>query len=162
MFTLSSGSAAPGSDVTLALTTSQFARSDWISADFTITWDSGVLAYKGHTTPMFTTGAEFEPMTGAFSWYRAAGTTVPNGSTIFEVTFTVNPSASLGTYTIGFDENWPLQVGFPGPESVIPTGIDGSIEAVPEPVNCALALFACLVVGSSGTRWLVRRKRGSG
>lgn len=160
VFTLGNVSGTPGSDVTVPLTTSGFTRTDWSGAEFTVTWEPSVLTYKSHSTPLFS-GALFEPSTGGFSWSTGGQTTVPNGSTIFQVTFTIASTASVGSYEVGFHQDYPPLVVFDDLSTETPLTTAGSIEAVPEPVNYALMLFACAFAGFSGIRRMIHRRQST-
>jgi hypothetical protein len=142
----------------------------WGNAGFNLVWNDAVLTLQA--TPVDLTGSPlplglgnfFSPSSGQlnFTWANPSGTgyQVPDGSTLFSVKFTATGAAGSST-TLSFANI--ANIGLTdasgnNPTSTTPTGVNGLIQVVPEPVNYALGLFAVIFVGSVTRRWILSRR----
>jgi hypothetical protein len=160
IFTAGSGKVTPGGLITVPIVASG-SSPDWVSAQFTLVWDSGVLTIDSFVLGGLLPSAAFAKTTGVFSWFDNVndppGVAVSDPYTMLSVTFKAATDAPLGPYTISFSTP---EVGFAaGPET--PFTVNGSIEVVPEPVNWALGLFACVFTGAATVRWISVKRKSS-
>lgn len=167
----------PGGTVNVPITVSSSLTGGsvyWLNAGFNLTWSSGVLSLESvslNGTPITAlTSGNFNSWAGElyFSWTDFNGDNgyqVPNGSTLFTVSFTAVGGAGSSTpvdfssvANIGLDNSSTNGFTF-----VIPSYENGSVGILPEPVNWALGLFGCLFIGGATMRWISRLGRmGSG
>ena len=133
----------------------------WISTDLTLEWNQAVLTFKAvDTQSPFSSGSLFNSGTAGslgFSWFSGTGATVTDPATLFTVTFTAANNAASDPTTLGFLQTATREVAFLDTTWTTPDTISGVITVVPEPVNCALGLFACAWVSAAGFRWVSRR-----
>jgi hypothetical protein len=92
------------------------------------------------------------------------GVNVPDPSTMLSVTFTAANDAPLSppTYSISFSSSPAPEVGFLDSTTTTPGTAVGTITVVPEPVTCALGLFASVFLGVSSIRWWVHKPQNYG
>jgi len=164
-----SGTVGLGGTVSVPITvtvTSDLSSKKWTDAGFVLTWNPSVLVLQP-TTPL-TSGSplplDLDLLTGNFSspnageldfaWFGS--TAVPNSSTIFTVNFQVVGNWGDSTSLSGTDLS---QIFFSDLTSAQPTFQNGALTVVPEPVNWALGLFACLFIGSATVRRISRRQK---
>jgi len=165
-FTAGNETVGPGGTVNVPITVSSF--SDVIGAGFSLSWNSGVLQYVGTGNYNSTlaaaglSGTCFSFVNGnlGFSWTDtlAPGQTLADGTTIFTVQFTAigGPSSPVNFA----DTPTSRDVLFFGGSEVTPNTTNGlvTVTAVPEPINWALGLFACVFIGGATVRWVSNRK----
>lgn len=154
----------PGGVVNVPITVSGF--SDVIGAGFSLSWTSGVLQYVGtgnYNSTLAAAGLNascFSFVNGnvGFTWTDtlAPGQTLTDGTTIFILQFTAvgGPSSP-----VTFVDNPTLREAlFYNGDDLTPGHgfftVDGQVTVVPEPVNLALGLFACVFIGGAMVRWV--------
>jgi len=165
-FTAGSGTVNPGGDVTIPITANFDYSQKWVSCDMTLQWDNSVLTYKDASgVGVFSSAGISNPEsainTAIFSWFNGSGSTVANGATVFNLTLTAAANAPLGAQTLSFVSSELHQVGFLSLGVVIADPLNSgtiNVEAVPEPVNCALAGLACVFIGFKTVRWFSNRR----
>jgi hypothetical protein len=164
--------AASGSSVSVPITVINFAN--LAGAQFTLTWDTGVLALQlaivngeptpvvGGLDPALSSGSAFgNPSAGTFTWLwsNQAGATVADGNPIFSVQFTAIGAAGTSSFVNFGDSPTPRDVTFlPLFNEATPDTVNGGVTVVPEPINWALGLFACVFIGSATVRWVSGRR----
>lgn len=171
IFTSGTETVGPGGNVSVPITvTSDLTPPsvNWLNAGFHLTWDSSVLILQPtqvslNGSPLPLVLGDFSSSAGVlnFTWSAAdTGTPVPNGSTLFAVSFTavgglgISTTLSFNTLaTIGLDDS--VGNNF---TSTIPTFSAGGVTVVPEPINWALGLFACVCIGGATVRWISNRR----
>ena len=167
-------SVGPGGSVSVPITVSYDAGTsgNWINAGFHVTWDNSVLNLQS-TTPLSVSvaGSPLNPLDlGNFSnpavgeldftWFNGVGVPVTGGSTLFTVNFTAIGSFPSST-SVSFSTPDTMQLyDSLGHDlgTFDPTAQNGRINVVPEPVNWALGLFACVFIGGAGVRWASQRR----
>jgi len=99
-----------------------------------------------------------------FNWFVASqGYQVPNGSTLFTVNFTAIGDVGDST-ALSFASGSIANIGLTDVNGnnftfTVPTGANGLIQVVPEPVDYALGIFGMIVLGTAGVRWVSRRRK---
>jgi hypothetical protein len=131
-------------------------------------WNPAVLTFKQitfETLSPFGSGSinSGNPGNLGFSWFNGVGTAVTSGENICTVILTAAANAAAGPTSISFSQPPfdTLQVGFLGGSSEQPNTVNGSIQVVPEPVNWALGLFACVFTGAATVRWISVKRKSS-
>jgi hypothetical protein len=168
-FTASQQTVGPGGTVYVQITASGF--TDLLGAGFSLSWNSGVLQYVGSVlnSQLAAAGTYIFNASGGnlgFLWSDdtsppGSGTTLSSGGTVFTMQFTaIGGIGTSSTITFG-DSPTERDVLFfdyteiSGPD--VPT-INGGVTVVPEPVNWALGLFACVFIGGATVRWASSRR----
>ncbi len=161
-FTAGGGEVAPGNfSVTITVNSDLSPPVNyWGNAGFNLVWDASVLSLQGMLVDVtgsplpITSDNFFSPSVGQlnFTWFAAGdGYQVANGSTLFSVNFTA--VGGIGTSTLlSFTSLANIALTDVDGNSLTftsPSGINGLIQVVPEPVDYALGLFAMIVVGTS-------------
>lgn len=164
MFTAGTESVASGGDVSVPISVSGFTA---VSAfQFTLSWDPGVLTLNP-TTPVTVsaflaggTSTTGTPEAGklTFIWDTGTQATIADDNTIFSVEFSALGGVGTSTDLSFIDIPTARLVTFVDTSEETPVTFDGSISVVPEPVNYALGLFAGILSGTAGVRWLNRRR----
>ena len=168
IFTAGGAAVQPGDLFNLTITASGF--TSVASAQFTLSWDPGVLSLQ--VTPvgglpglLALTSGNFGPFPDnptpgrlTFSWFEEAGVTLPDHTTIFEVQFSAIGSAGSSTSVRFTDDLVPRAAAFTDLIEFVPGTVDGMVSVVPEPVNAALAAFGCIVLVGSAVRWRWARR----
>lgn len=162
-FTAGTETVVSGSSVSVPITVTGF--SSLAGAQFTLTWDTGVLTLQptpvGGLNPALSIGSAFgTPSAGTLTWlwYNQAGATVAGGTAVFSVQFTATGAAGTSSAIMFGDTPTLRGVSFADLSEGTPITYDGRITVVPEPVNWALGLFACVFIGSATVRWISRRQ----
>ena len=161
-FTAGSGDVNPGGLVTIPITVNYTSGENWLSLDLTLSWNSSVLTYNStDLVSPFTTGSGIfnsgTPGVLSFSWANGSGSAVADGATIFNLTLSAASGAPLGPQTISF-ASLP-SVGFVTSGEITANGtLPGTVTVVPEPVNYALAGFACFFIGAKTISWFSRKR----
>jgi hypothetical protein len=172
IFTAGTESVGPSGNLSLPITVGSTLDSsvNWGNAGFNLTWDSSVLILQptivggltGSPLPLGLSNFN-SPSAGQlnFTWTASDfGDPVANGSTLFTVNFTA--VGALGTSTsvsfanianIGLEDASGNGLGL-----ATPTGMNGNVTVVPEPINWALGLFACVFIGGAAVRWVSNRR----
>lgn len=164
MFTAGTESVASGGDVSVPISVSGFTA---VSAfQFTLSWDTAVLTLNP-TTPVtvssflaggITTTGTPEAGKLTFIWEAVTQATIADDNTIFWVEFSASGGVGTSTALSFIDVPTARLVTFFDTTEETPVTIDGSISVVPEPANYALGLFAGILSGTAGVRWLIRRR----
>jgi hypothetical protein len=139
---------------------------------FSLQWTPGVLQYvgTGNYNSTLTTAGPFlwsadNVASGllGFVWAdnTVSGQTLSDGAPIFTVQF--NVIGGIGTSSpISFVGKPPGPTAMGASDidfnDLAINGVDGLVTVVPEPINWALGLFACVFVGSATVRWASNRK----
>lgn len=159
----------PGGSVNVPISVSGFTSLQ--DAQFSLQWTSGVLQYVG-------TGNYNSTLTGVglFGWNvvdaasghlgffwndsTTAGQMLADGTTIFTVQ--LNAIGGIGTSSlISFVDSPTERSATVGFTDVTISTQDGQVTVVPEPINWALGLFACVFVGGATVRWISNRRMSS-
>ncbi len=161
--TLIAGNATvlPGGTVSVPITVTGFAGVTGIQ--FSLTWNSGLLTLQLPTPTglLATTGFSLfntsTPGTLTGAWIDVSGLTEPDNTVILDVQFTASATLGQTALTWGSD---PTQLIVSNTNtSGLPPTVNGSvIVAVPEPVNWALGLFVCVLIGGATVRWASSRR----
>jgi hypothetical protein len=168
-FTAGDVTVGPGGSVSMPITVQNF--QGVAGVQFSLTWDSGLLTLQ--PTPVVgldsaVSGGTFGPGTGSLTWVwvNFSGANVENGAAIFSVQFTAGNT--LGIVPVSFGNSptdWALLLtdntyadGTPDYPFPPLTFNNGSVSVIPEPINCALGLFACVFIGTGTVRWLSSRR----
>jgi hypothetical protein len=172
IFAAGTETVGPGGNVSVPITagysspTSE-ASGNWINAGFNLLWSQGVLNLQ--LTPVTLTGSPLPLTTGnfnslpgelRFTWSDSTGfgSAVPDGSTLFTVNFIAVGGPGSST-PVNFTT--PDTIGLLASGSLTfidPTGSPGQVSVIPEPINWALGLFACVLIGSATVRWISSRR----
>ena len=175
IYTAGTETVGPGGNVSVPITVSSALTGNdvyWTAAGFHLTWNSSVLNLQSTSpisvslsgTPLgsLTLGNFGSPNAGQlnFSWFSGAATgyQVPDGSTLFTVEFTAVGGPST---TVSFDTVSDIAfTDSTGSDLTIrtPTWNNGGVSVVPEPINWALGLFACVFIGGAAVRWVSNRR----
>jgi hypothetical protein len=161
--TLIAGNATvlPGGTVSVPITVTGF--TDVTGIQFSLTWNSGLLTLLQPTPTglLATTGFSLfgtdTPGTLTCAWIDLSGLTEPDNTTILSVQFTASATLGQTALTWGSDPT-KLLVSNTDNNGVPPTVNGSVIVAVPEPVNWALGLFACVFIGTGTVRWVSNRR----
>jgi len=171
-FTAGNETVDPGGYVYVPITVSDFANV--LGASFSLSWSSGVLNYVGtgnYNSQLAAVGLapgsfNLDPASGnlGFAWSdsSSSGQTLGDGTTIFTVEFQAVGAGGTSS-PISFGDTPTLRDVFLGPlpgTEGIPGTTNGLVTVVPEPVNWALGLFACVFIGSATVRWISNRRIG--
>ena len=169
-FTAGNVTVGPGGSVGMPITVTSFGNVTGIQ--LSLTWDSGLLTLRpvldGGPIDGLNEGlggGTFGAGTGSLTWVWAndsAPVTVDNGTAIFSVQFIAG--STLGNIPVSFG-NTPTAIlvalldGTSGDSTTV-TFNNGSVNVtpVPEPINWALGLFACVFVGGAAMRWISNRR----
>jgi hypothetical protein len=152
-----------GGSVIVPITVTDF--TGWSSAQFSLSWDAGVLqcvATANYNSQLFSSGTftfSTNNTTGRLGFLWDSGSTqtlLNNPNTIFTVQFTA--IGAVGTQTALSFVNDPTRILVSdGTTDFTPNVVPGGpITVVPEPINWALGLFACLFIGTGTVRWISR------
>ncbi len=157
-FTAGSGNVTPGGTVTIPITVNTDISDQWISADISLQWDGAVLTFSSASAVSpFTTGSPIfnstAPGNVSFSWANGSGSTVADGTTIFDLTLIAASDAPLGPQMISFASSPVVGTASSGVFFADST-TSGTVTVIPEPVNYALGGFACVFILSSARRWM--------
>ena len=158
---------APNGSVIIPITVSGFANLE--GAQFSLSWNAGgqVLSFQGvvGVNSAISAGSAFGlPGIGyvpvnTLTWLWSSGTpvSVADNTAIFSLEFTASGSAGASTAVSFGNTPTPIRVfDVNGPLSF--TGNNDNVNVVPEPVNWALGLFACVFIGSATVRWVSNRR----
>ena len=164
IFTAGNETVGPGGSGSVPITVSSTLTSEgWLNAGFRLAWNQNVLTLQppvivaGSALPLSAAG-NFDsstPGTLVFTWYSGTGVQVPDGSTLCTLDFTAVGGSGSST-SVSFTS--VDQILFSDFTFTSPTGADGRLTVVPEPINRALGLFACLFLGTATVRWIYRRR----
>ena len=160
----------PGGALSVPIVVSSDQPLNWLNTGFTITWNSSVLNLQA--TP-FTLGSMFAGATApvysasagqlVFSWYDQSsgltGIAVPNGSTLLTLNFqAVGDWGNYGNSTILSGTNLASIVFTDFSSTTNVSFPPGSVTIIPEPIDWAFGLFACLFIGGATVRWVSHRR----
>jgi hypothetical protein len=167
-FTAGNETVVSGGYVDVPITVSSF--TSVLGAQFSLSWSSGVLNYVGtgnynsQLAAVGLGGGSFSLVGGnlGFTWYdnSGSGQTLTDGTTIFTVEFQAVGAGGTSS-PISFGDAPTLRDVFLGPlpgTELIPGTTNGLVTVVPEPVNWALGLFACVFIGGATVRWVSSRR----
>ena len=160
-FIAGNATVGPGGNVTVPITVTGFAGVAGIQ--FSLTWNSGLLTLQptAATGLLATTGfSNFRTSTpGTLSgvWFTSGSLTEPDNTVILDVQFTASATPGETALTWG-NVPTPLEAANTDNSGVPPTVNGSVIVAVPEPVNWALGLFACVFIGGATVRWASSRR----
>jgi hypothetical protein len=181
-FTAGTVSVGPGGTVDVPIIVSGFTSPDGSgglqSVQFNLQWNSGVLQYvgTGNYNPTLTAydpvtkqyvglGATCfdSPSAGLLSFlfydHTGNGQTLADGSTMFTVQFTATGGIGASTHIDFVDTiNIPREVTDYNYNSIAFSMLSGQVSVVPEPINWALGMFACVFIGGAGVRWVSSRR----
>lgn len=164
-FTAGDVNGAPGATLDVPVTVQNF--DNLIGVQFTLTWDPSQLTSPAivDVNSALASGASYylpAPGTAEFIWYNGAGVTLSDNTVMFSLQATA-PTAP-GTTSVSFITDpattyVPAEVAFYDGTTGDPSNggmavVNGSVDPAPEPVNCALVLFACVFLGSAALRRL--------
>jgi hypothetical protein len=158
-FTAGTETVDPGGSVSVPITVQNFQNVDGVQ--FSLTWNSGLLTLQptpvGGLIPSLS-GGTFGPGTGAltWAWFNIAGVTVVDGTAIFSVQFTASGTPGETTVSFGDTPTPRLAVLLDGTFGV-PFTVNGNVTVVPEPINWALGLFACVFIGGAASVSILSR-----
>jgi len=169
-FDISDQSVIAGDPFNLPVTISGF--NDVSGAQFSLAWDAGVIQYVSVTPNSgmgsFFTFNETQAVTGGqlgFLWEPASAgpETYADGTPIFSIQFTTVGAAGAQS-AISFTDDPTarhVSVNLQDPNVFDFSGSDpGNISVVPEPVNLALAVFACAFIATLAVRrWRTKTSR---
>jgi hypothetical protein len=149
---------APGGTLTIPIYVSGF--SGLKTLQFSLTWDNGMLSYQTHGPADTAIGGfpTFGPLTPVntltFAWVNTSPQTLADGSALFTVSFTAG--SSVGSTALNFGGT--IKASDASGVVSVTTVADQIMVAVPEPVNWALGLFACVFIGGTTVRWVANRR----
>ena len=164
IFTAGSGNdtVTPNGTVIIPITVSGFANME--GAQFSLTWNAGGLVLSAPTVvginSSLSGGSAFGfpgANTLTWLWSSAISTTVTDNTAIFSVEFTASGSAGAST-AVSFG-NTPTPIQVRDTSGVISFTVNNdNVTVVPEPINWALGLFACVFIGGATVRWVSNRR----
>jgi hypothetical protein len=168
IFQAGSAIVGTGDDFSVPITVSvspDLASKTWRNAGFDLTWDSSVLILQptivgglpGSPLPL-TLGNFSKTSEGGLSFtWTATGPPYPgvsDGSTLFTVNFKAVGAAGSSTSLSGANVAGILFGDF---TATTPSFQLGNVTVVPEPINWALGLFACVFIGGATIRQMRSR-----
>jgi hypothetical protein len=163
----------PGGTVSVGITVRAGTSLNWLSTGFTMTWDSGVLSLQTPLSSGVTLGSMFAGATAplfdssagklVFSWNdensAQLGIAVGTGDTLLTLNFQAVGGWENYGHSTSLNASAVSPVVFTDYSSTSASfSQNGTITVVPEPINWALGLFACVFIGSATVRWVSRRR----
>jgi hypothetical protein len=152
--------------VVIPITVSGFANLG--GAQFSLTWSTEVLSFQSvaEVNSALSAGSAFGlPGTGSIPantltwlWSSGTATTLADNSAIFSLEFMASGSLGASTAVSIGNSPAPIRVFDIDGNPVSFTVNNDNLTIVPEPVNWALGLFACVFVGSATVRWISNRR----
>lgn len=159
-FTAGNETVGLGGSVSVPITVMDFANVAGIQ--FSLTWDTAVLTLQptpvGGLISDLSGGIFGNPRAGTLTWVWAdySGVTVADSTAIFSVQFTASDILGASSSVSFRDDPTKRLAALVDGTSGVPFTFDGSVTVVPEPINWALGLFACVFIGTATVRWIVR------